>query len=155
MMNLSNPIQANPIQITGSAKSYNVDSISNPQASSNASGMYFEFLLRRAHSRRRVDRMYWSGVSLYSLTICSNDVTVGTTGPIGSGLPQFGFPRRFAISTRSSFPGGVIRRKHFSLARFYRKLAVSPDNATLRLSAETPPRNPLERPWAWPISDQD
>jgi hypothetical protein len=24
-------------------------------------------------------------------------VTVGTTGPIGSGLPQFGFPRRFAM----------------------------------------------------------
>jgi hypothetical protein len=24
-------------------------------------------------------------------------VTVGTTGPIGSGLPQFGLPRRFAI----------------------------------------------------------
>jgi hypothetical protein len=22
---------------------------------------------------------------------------VGTTGPIGSGLPQFGFPRRFAM----------------------------------------------------------
>jgi hypothetical protein len=28
--------------------------------------MYLEFLLRRAHSRRRVERMYWSGVSLYS-----------------------------------------------------------------------------------------
>src|ERR1700756_338878 len=59
--------------------------------------MYLEFLLRRAHSRRRVDRMYWSGVSLNSLTICSKEVTVGTTGPMGSGLPQFGFPRRFAI----------------------------------------------------------
>ena len=59
--------------------------------------MYFEFLFRRAHSRRRVDRMYWSGLSLNSLTICSKEVTVGTTGPIGSGLPQFGFPRRFAI----------------------------------------------------------
>ena len=61
--------------------------------------MYLEFLFRRAHSRRRVERTYWSGVSLYSFTICSNDVTVGTTGPIGSGLPQFGFPRRFAISS--------------------------------------------------------
>jgi hypothetical protein len=59
--------------------------------------MYFEFLFRRAHSRRRVDRMYWSGLSLNSFTICSKEVTVGTTGPIGSGLPQFGFPRRFAI----------------------------------------------------------
>src|SRR6185437_16555817 len=73
---------------------YRVDSISKPQASSNASGMYFEFLFRRAHSRSLVDRMYWSGVSLNSFTTCSNDVTVGTTGPIGSGLPQFGFPRR-------------------------------------------------------------
>src|ERR1035437_7176645 len=60
--------------------------------------MYFEFLFRRAHSRSRVERMYWSGVSLNSFTTCSKEVTVGTTGPIGSGLPQFGFPRRFAIS---------------------------------------------------------
>ena len=82
---------------SGRKKAYNVDSISKPHASSRASGMYLEFLLRRAHSRRRVDRMYWSGVSLNSLTICSKEVTVGTTGPMGSGLPQFGFPRRFAI----------------------------------------------------------
>jgi hypothetical protein len=33
-------------------------------------------------------------------------VTVGTTGPIGSGLPQLGFPRRFAIARSGSFPGG-------------------------------------------------
>src|SRR5580658_1632001 len=84
-------------------QNYNVDSISNPQASSKASGMYFEFLFRRAHSRRRVDRMYWSGLSLNSLTICSKEVTVGTTGPIGPGLPQFGFPRRFAIGLLSSW----------------------------------------------------
>src|SRR5579872_4305843 len=76
---------------------YSVDSISNPHASSSGSGMYFEFLFRRAHSRRRVERRYWSGESLYSRTTCSNSVTVGTTGPIGSGLPQFGFPRRLAI----------------------------------------------------------
>ena len=37
---------------------YNVDSISKPHASSSASGMYFEFLFRRAHSRKRVDRTY-------------------------------------------------------------------------------------------------
>src|ERR1700761_986915 len=78
-----------------------VDSISKPQASSSASGMYFEFLLRRAHSRRRVERTYWSGVSLSSLTTCSKDVMVGTTGPIGSGLPQLGFPRRFAMRVLS------------------------------------------------------
>src|SRR5450755_4139337 len=60
--------------------------------------MYLEFLFLRAHSRSRVERRYWSGESLYSCTTCSNDVTVGVTGPIGSGLPQFGFPRRFAIS---------------------------------------------------------
>lgn len=76
---------------------YKVDSISNPQASSRDSGMYLEFLFLRAHSRNLVERMYWSGVNLYSLTTCSKEVTVGTTGPIGSGLPQFGLPRRFAI----------------------------------------------------------
>lgn len=38
--------------------SYRVDSISNPQASSRGSGMYLEFLLRRAHSRKRVERKY-------------------------------------------------------------------------------------------------
>jgi len=73
--------------------------------------MYLEFLLRRAHSRRRVDRMYWSGGSLNSFVICSKEVTVGTTGPMGSGLPQFGFPRRFAIDLfvleRSIFRGST------------------------------------------------
>src|SRR5262252_8012177 len=64
--------------------------------------MYFEFLFRRAHSRRRVERRYWSGESLYSRTTCSNSVTVGVIGPIGSGLPQLGFPRRFAMKIRSS-----------------------------------------------------
>ncbi len=39
-------------------RAYSVDSISKPQASKRGSGMYFEFLLRRAHSRRRVDRKY-------------------------------------------------------------------------------------------------
>jgi hypothetical protein len=33
-------------------------------------------------------------------------VTVGTTGPMGSGLPQFGFPRRFAIGVYLSFGAG-------------------------------------------------
>src|ERR1700761_1684546 len=75
--------------LSNATSTYSVDSISNPHASSSASGMYFEFLLRRAHSRSRVDRTYWSGVSLYSFTTCSNEVTTGTTGPIGSGLPQF------------------------------------------------------------------
>jgi hypothetical protein len=37
---------------------YKVDSISKPQASSRGSGMYFEFLFRRAHSRSRVERRY-------------------------------------------------------------------------------------------------
>jgi hypothetical protein len=59
--------------------------------------MYLEFLFFLAHSRKRVERMYWSGWSLNSLTTCSNSVIVGTTGPIGSGLPQLGLPRRFAI----------------------------------------------------------
>src|ERR1017187_3296769 len=76
---------------------YRVDSISNPQASRRGSGMYLEFLFLRAHSRRRVERMYWSGWSLNSFTTCSNSVIVGTTGPMCSGLPQLGLPRRFAI----------------------------------------------------------
>src|SRR5258708_6930619 len=65
--------------------------------------MYLEFLFRRAHSRSRVDRRYWSGESLYSRTTCSNSVMVGVTGPIGSGLPQLGFPRRFAMG-KKTFP---------------------------------------------------
>ena len=82
--------------------SYRVDSISKPQASSKGSGMYLEFLFRRAHSRKRVDRKYWSGESLYSRTTCSNSVIVGVIGPMGSGLPQFGFPRRFAMKITTS-----------------------------------------------------
>src|ERR1039458_7644927 len=82
---------------SGNRVVYRVDSISNPQASRRGSGMYLEFLFLRAHSRRRVERMYWSGWSLNSFTTCSNSVIVGTTGPIGSGLPQLGLPRRFAI----------------------------------------------------------
>src|SRR3977135_2256754 len=67
--------------------------------------MYFEFLFLRAHSRSRVERRYWSGDSLYSRTTCSNSVIVGVMGPIGSGLPQFGFPRRFAMKS-ASLPQG-------------------------------------------------
>ena len=69
--------------------------------------MYFEFLLRRAHSRSRVDRRYWSGESLYSRTTCSNSVMVGVMGPMGSGLPQFGFPRRFAMNDCLSSRGNM------------------------------------------------
>src|SRR5882762_1979425 len=82
---------------------YRVDSISKPHASSKGSGMYLEFLFRRAHSCSRVERKYWSGESLYSCTTCSNSVIVGVTGPIGSGLPQFGFPRRLAMKNIPSY----------------------------------------------------
>jgi hypothetical protein len=34
---------------------------------------------------------------LNSLTACSKEVTTGMTGPMGSGLPQLGLPRRLAI----------------------------------------------------------
>lgn len=37
---------------------YRVDSISKPQASKRGSGIYFEFLFLRAHSRSRVERTY-------------------------------------------------------------------------------------------------
>jgi hypothetical protein len=46
------------VSVSNWLKAYNVDSISKPQASSRASGIYFEFLFRLAHSRKRVDRMY-------------------------------------------------------------------------------------------------
>jgi len=79
--------------------------------------MYFEFLLRRAHSRRRVERRYWSGESLYSRTTCSNSVIVGVMGPIGSGLPQFGFPRLFAMNLLP-FRLGEYDYKTLSTIRF-------------------------------------
>ncbi len=44
--------------LIGEGVSYSVDSISKPQASRRGSGMYFEFLFFRAHSRSRVERMY-------------------------------------------------------------------------------------------------
>ena len=75
--------------------------------------MYFEFLFRRAHSRRRVERMYWSGVSLYSFTTISKDVMVGTTGPMGSGLPQLGLPRRFAMNSFLALPAANRRNTSF------------------------------------------
>ena len=108
-------------------KSYSVDSISKPQASSKAFGIYLEFLLRLAHSRRRVDRMNWSGGSLNSLVICSNEVTVGTTGPMGSGLPQFGFPRRFAIDF------GFLRKQDLELFILGRGWGIRMTRGTLHL----------------------
>src|SRR5208282_4218441 len=78
--------------------------------------MYLEFLFRRAHSRNRVDRKYWSGESLYSCTTCSNSVTVGMTGPIGSGLPQLGFPRSLAMK---SIPSSGIRTSSSAVAIFF------------------------------------
>src|SRR5438270_3997579 len=94
---------------------YSVDSISKPQASSRGSGMYLEFLLRRAHSRKRVDRRYWSGESLYSRTTCSNSVIVGVIGPIGSGLPQLGFPRRLAMNNCLSANRDETAKSHLTI----------------------------------------
>jgi len=67
--------------------------------------MYFEFLLRCAHSRSRVDVMYWSGCSLSSRVTCSNSVTIGVTM---TAFPQFGLLFSFsafnygAVSAHSS-----------------------------------------------------
>jgi hypothetical protein len=36
-------------------------------------------------------------------------VTVGTTGPMGSGFPQLGFPRRFAMGEFLAIPAAVSR----------------------------------------------
>ena len=127
-------------------KYYNVDSISKPQASSKASGIYLEFLLRRAHSRKRVDRMNWSGGSLNSFVICSKEVTVGTTGPMGSGLPQLGFPRRFAIDfyvlERRIFPEassdvGWGRKGSEELMFLILRIFCSKINRKSRFSGET------------------
>src|ERR1700691_2245414 len=95
---------------------YRVDSISKPQASSNGSGMYLEFLFRRAHSRNRVDRKYWSGESLYSCTTCSNSVIVGVTGPIGSGFLQLGLPRRLAMK---NVPSRTRMRTSFFVSLYF------------------------------------
>jgi hypothetical protein len=76
---------------------YSEDSTSNPHSCRRGSGMNFEFLLRLAHSRRCVERMYWSGCRLNSCVTLSNSVMVGIIGPFGSGLPQLGLPRLFAI----------------------------------------------------------
>src|ERR1700736_5574700 len=73
--------------------------------------MFLEFLLRRAHSRSRVERRYWSGESLYSRTTCSNSVIVGVMGPMGSGLPQLGFPRRLAIKITTPIRNKNRRKK--------------------------------------------
>src|SRR5215468_12670031 len=98
---------------------YRVDSISKPHASSRGSGMYLEFLFRRAHSRKRVDRKYWSGESLYSRTTCSNSVIVGVIGPMGSGLPLFGFPRRFAMNNCLSTRGNYELQNPCLTIRFF------------------------------------
>src|ERR1051326_5576191 len=94
---------------------YKVLSISKPHASSKGSGMYLLFLLRRAHSRRRVERMYWSGVNLNSLTACSKDVTTGITGPMGSGFPQLGFPRLLAMSVMPCLLGYEECYRYYTL----------------------------------------
>src|ERR1700749_1909582 len=106
--------------------------------------MYFEFLFRRAHSRSLVDRTYWSGVNLYSFTTCSNDVTVGVTGPIGSGLPQFGFPRRFAILLFPSFvPNSTYssRRKKDGKPHSHSRV-VNQENQVRSQLQKPPPRHP-------------
>jgi len=65
--------------------------------------MYLEFLLRRA---TRADE--WTAdtdpvSSLYSSLLLKLRDGVGVIGPNGSGLPSWGFPRRFAI-------GGILPR---------------------------------------------
>src|SRR5258708_36051249 len=86
-----------PSTISFTLANYNVDSISKPQASSKGSGMYFEFLLRRAHSRRRVERKYCTGESLYSRTTCSNLVVVGGIVPVCSRFPPLGVLRCLCV----------------------------------------------------------
>lgn len=74
---------------------------SKPHACMSASGMYFEFLLRHAHSRRRGELTYWSGARLKRSTARSNEVGSTITGASDTDFPQLGFPRRFAIAILS------------------------------------------------------
>src|SRR3974377_2197089 len=67
--------------------------------------------------------MYWSGANLNSLTTCSNSVMVGTTGPMGSGFPQFGLPRRFAMKLQPAFWIDRVRDRCRSLATNRRNVA--------------------------------
>src|ERR1035438_3123342 len=97
--------------------------------------MYLEFLFLRAHSRSRVERRYWSGESLYSCTTCSNSVMVGVTGPIGSGLPQFGFPRRLAMK---NIPSRIKIKTDLLNAVSFDSKASARDFSTERKISSTP-----------------
>src|SRR4029077_4068094 len=119
---------------------YRVDSISKPQASSKGSGMYLEFLFRRAHSRSRVERKYWSGESLYSCTTCSNSVIVGVTGPIGSGLPQLGFPRRLAMK---NIPSYACNKDFFFKASMFFDSKKCPGDSRARKETKPTDSSPL------------
>src|SRR5271165_5274797 len=108
--------------------------------------MYFEFLFLRAHSRSLVERTNWSGWSLNSLTTCSNSVMVGTTGPMGSGFPQFGLPRRFAIFC--SLP--AFRDGHYRfVARTIRSYAICPNSLDSIAAKEFPDGSGASFRWVW------
>jgi len=75
----------------------------NFHAFNKDSGMYLESRFRSTHSRNCLELTYSFGLSLSLRAVCSNSVKVGIAAPAGWGLPQFGFPRRFAIGLHSSF----------------------------------------------------
>ena len=75
---------------------YKADSMGSPMPQEEVQERHFEFFLATSHSRRRVERdIVWSQFEFANTH--SNSTMVGITGPIGSGLPQLGLPRLFAI----------------------------------------------------------
>ena len=72
-------------------------------------------LLRLADSRKRIKSRYWSGDSLYSRTTSFKFSNGGGDRPDRLGLPQFGFPRRFAMNNCLSTQGINNSLKAFSI----------------------------------------
>lgn len=87
-MSLVTGASRSPAWDRGKNSAYSVNSIFRPHSRRSGSGMYFESLLRIAHSRRRVEWMYSSGCRLNSPATRSNSLLVA--GSIGPDLPQFG-----------------------------------------------------------------
>ncbi len=63
--------------------------------------MYFEFLFLRAHfAEPGRAQVLVRGQLVFANDLFELGDREGVIGPMGSGLPQFGFPRRFAMKLR-------------------------------------------------------
>jgi hypothetical protein len=63
-------------------------------------------------------------------------VTVGMTGPIGSGLPQFGFPRRLAMKNIPSCGIRTVKSLYRLIPR--RAWGIHPQELTPQILAPRP-----------------